>query len=150
MGDKLFRLDGESIMRRIFYQIFIFLFIFFPSVLKAQTSQTVTAGSQTEVVNYPVCTCTYLWTNDMPMIGIGAQGTGDIPSFTAINDTKLPITATIVATPLGYQGQPPLLYVPITSNNIVSVFNATTNAFITNIPVGTSPRGVTTSHDYKL
>ncbi|MFD0751615.1 gliding motility-associated C-terminal domain-containing protein [Mucilaginibacter calamicampi] len=135
-------------MRPKFYQILIFLSIFLPSVLKAQTSQTVTAGSQTAVVNYPVCTCTYQWTNDMPAIGIGIKGTGDIPSFTAVNTTKVPITATIVATPLGFQGQPPLLYVPVTSRNIVSSINATTSALITNIPVGDGPKAVAISHDY--
>ena len=127
---------------------FILLMICIPVILRAQTNQTVSAGGKTDVVNFPVSLCTYQWTNDMPMIGIGIKGTGDIASFTALNNTNSPITATIVATPLGYQGQPPLLYVPITSNNIVSVINATTNAFITNIPVGTSPRGVAISHDY--
>ncbi len=126
----------------------ILLFIFLPFVLKAQTSQTITTGNQTAVVTYPVCTCTYQWTNDMPAIGLGIKGTGDIASFTAINNTKLPITATIVATPLGYQSQPPLLYVPITNRNIVSSINATTNVLITNIQVGDYPRSVAVSHDY--
>ncbi len=127
---------------------FVLLFIYVPVILKAQTNQTVNAGVQTTVVNFPITTCTYQWTNDMPSIGLGIKGTGDIPSFTAINNTLSPITATIVATPLGYQSQPPLLYVPITDRNLVSVFNATTNALITNIQVGSAPRSVAISHDY--
>ncbi|PJJ79008.1 T9SS type B sorting domain-containing protein [Mucilaginibacter auburnensis] len=130
-----------------FCRVLTYLFIFFPLVLKAQTSQTVTAGNQTAVVNYPVCTCTYQWTNNTPVIGLGVKGTGDIPAFTTVNNTKVPITATIVATPLGYQSQPPLLYIPITSRNIVSSINATTSALITNIAVGDSPKGIATSHD---
>ena len=39
------------------------------------------------------------WTNDNPSIGIGASGIGDIPAFSAINNTSNPITATITVTP---------------------------------------------------
>ena len=38
---------------------------------------------------------TYTWTNSNPAIGLGANGTGDIPSFTATNTTGAPITGTI-------------------------------------------------------
>jgi len=41
----------------------------------------------------------YNWTNDKPGIGLAASGTGDIASFTAVNTTFLPITATITVTP---------------------------------------------------
>ena len=44
-------------------------------------------------------TTTYTWTNDQPTIGLAANGTGDIPSFTAINGGTAPIVATIVVTP---------------------------------------------------
>ena len=40
-------------------------------------------------------TTTYEWTNDNPAIGLAASGTGDIPSFTAINDTTNTVVATI-------------------------------------------------------
>ena len=42
---------------------------------------------------------TYTWTNDLPSIGLAANGTGDIPAFTAINTGNAPITATISVTP---------------------------------------------------
>lgn len=42
---------------------------------------------------------TYAWTNSNTAIGIGASGTGSIPSFQAVNTGNTPITATIVVTP---------------------------------------------------
>jgi len=38
---------------------------------------------------------TFSWTNDNPAIGLAAVGTGDIPSFTAENNTSSPLTAHI-------------------------------------------------------
>jgi gliding motility-associated-like protein len=45
---------------------------------------------------------TYTWTNDNPLIGLAASGTGDISGFTAINAGGTPITATITVTPSAY------------------------------------------------
>ena len=42
---------------------------------------------------------TFDWTNDTPSIGLGASGTGDIASFTALNTTANPIISTITVTP---------------------------------------------------
>jgi len=44
-------------------------------------------------------TTIYAWTNDTPEIGIAANGTGDIPAFTAVNTGTSPISATIIVTP---------------------------------------------------
>ena len=44
-------------------------------------------------------TPSYEWTNDIPSIGLAASGTGNIPSFTAINSGMTPVMATIVVTP---------------------------------------------------
>ena len=41
---------------------------------------------------------TITWTNSNPSIGLKASGAGDIPSFTATNNTGTPITATITIT----------------------------------------------------
>lgn len=41
----------------------------------------------------------YNWTNDNPSIGLSTSGTGDIPSFTGINNGVAPVTATITVTP---------------------------------------------------
>jgi len=45
-------------------------------------------------------TTTYTWTNDSPAIGLAATGSGDLPSFTAINTGTEPIVATVEVTPL--------------------------------------------------
>ena len=42
---------------------------------------------------------TYTWTNDTPSIGLAASGSGDIPSFVAINSGSSPMVATITVTP---------------------------------------------------
>ncbi|HLO45553.1 MAG TPA: PKD-like domain-containing protein, partial [Leadbetterella sp.] len=44
---------------------------------------------------------TYTWTNSNTAIGLAANGTGDIASFTATNTGTTPITATITVTPTG-------------------------------------------------
>ncbi len=44
-------------------------------------------------------TVTYSWTNSVTTIGLAANGTGDIASFTAVNSGTIPVAATIVVTP---------------------------------------------------
>ena len=58
------------------------------------------SGSTTSVipVTGPVPTI-FNWTNTNTAIGLGASGTGDIPSFTATNLTANPITGLITITP---------------------------------------------------
>ena len=41
----------------------------------------------------------YIWISDNSTIGIPLSGTGKIPSFTTINTSSLPITATLIVTP---------------------------------------------------
>ncbi|HOY31141.1 MAG TPA: gliding motility-associated C-terminal domain-containing protein [Bacteroidales bacterium] len=43
---------------------------------------------------------TFSWTNSNTAIGLGANGTGNIPSFTATNTGNNPITATITVVPV--------------------------------------------------
>ena len=117
--------------------------------LKAQGNQVVSAGSSAATVSFPKTTCTYNWTNSNPAIGLAASGSGDIASFTATNTTGSPITATIIATPSGTRNQP-LLYIPNYDDNTVSVIDASTNAIITTLSLGsnTHPYNVTVSRDY--
>ncbi|MFZ4522018.1 MAG: GEVED domain-containing protein [Bacteroidales bacterium] len=42
---------------------------------------------------------TYTWANNATSIGLGASGTGDILSFTAVNGTMSPVVATVTVTP---------------------------------------------------
>ncbi|SHF90240.1 gliding motility-associated C-terminal domain-containing protein [Flavobacterium segetis] len=44
-------------------------------------------------------TTTYAWTNNTTGFGLAASGTGNLPTFTAINTTNTPIIATITVTP---------------------------------------------------
>lgn len=41
----------------------------------------------------------YKWTNNNPSIGLAASGTGDITSFKAVNNSAVPVTATITVNP---------------------------------------------------
>src|ERR1700753_1628687 len=102
------------------------------NVAVAQGKHTVTAGSATAPANFPVGTgCLYNWVNNTPGIGLPASGTGNIASFTAINNGSKPVTATITATPApaaayGYIGN--------ATSNSVSVFNVLTNSVVATIP----------------
>jgi len=50
---------------------------------------------------------TFTWTNSNTAIGLGASGTGNIPTFTAANTGSAPITGTITVTPVnGCNGTP--------------------------------------------
>jgi Domain of unknown function DUF11/PKD-like domain/Passenger-associated-transport-repeat/Ig-like domain CHU_C associated/Bacterial Ig-like domain (group 2)/HYR domain len=56
------------------------------------------------------------WTNTNTAIGLGASGTGDIPSFTATNSTANPITGVITITPSTNGCSPTPLTFTITIN----------------------------------
>jgi gliding motility-associated-like protein len=62
--------------------------------------QSLPAGTATAVINFSGTASTYNWTNNNPAIGLPASGSGNIPSFTARNNTGSAITATITVTPV--------------------------------------------------
>ncbi len=66
------------------------------------------AGSPSGAINFTTAnspgTTTYSWDNDNNTIGLGDSGTGNIPSFNAINAGIAPVTATITVTPLYNNG----------------------------------------------
>jgi gliding motility-associated-like protein len=64
-------------------------------------NSTLCHGATVPSTNFtsPVAGTTYAWTNDNTGIGLGANGTGNIVSFTATNTTTAPITANITVTP---------------------------------------------------
>lgn len=72
-------------------------FAFFLQVKTYAQQQTVAHGQTTGKFALPAGACAfkYHWTNDRPDIGLPAFGTGDIPAFTAINNTNANITANI-------------------------------------------------------
>ena len=67
------------------------------------TNKTVCNGGTLAAINFSTTNTggntTYTWTNDTPLIGLAASGTGNISSFTAINTGTSPIIATITVTP---------------------------------------------------
>src|SRR6218665_35112 len=70
----------------------------------------------------------YSWTNSNPAIGLGASGTGNVPSFTATNSTGAPITATITVTPNvpgGCTGPPITYTITVNAGLTVGVNSAT-------------------------
>ena len=66
-------------------------------------SEVVCNGDTTSVVNFTtnntIGTTTFSWTNSNPSIGLGASGTGPIPSFVASNTTNATAIGTITVTP---------------------------------------------------
>lgn len=64
-------------------------------------NQNYCGGQTTGPLNFSstVGTPVYNWTNSNPAIGLAANGSGNIPSFTVINNGVLPITATITVSP---------------------------------------------------
>ncbi|MEI9921717.1 MAG: PKD-like domain-containing protein [Bacteroidota bacterium] len=64
----------------------------------AVTSQEVCSGTNTTAINFSGGPA-FSWTNDTSLIGLPSTGTGNIASFTAINNTGAAVVATIVVTP---------------------------------------------------
>ena len=72
-----------------------------PDVLQPR-NQELCDGNSTAAINFSgtVSATAYNWTNDNPSIGLAASGSGDIAAFTAINNTSIPVSATITVTPV--------------------------------------------------
>jgi hypothetical protein len=63
-------------------------------------NQVICSGSPVSAINFSGTGVTsYTWTNSTPSIGLAAVGIGDISSFTALNSSSVPVTATITVTP---------------------------------------------------
>ncbi|MCX6307164.1 MAG: T9SS type A sorting domain-containing protein [Bacteroidetes bacterium] len=66
-------------------------------------NQLVCNGAATAVVTFTTINTggntTYVWSNNTPGINLTANGTGNIPSFTAVNTGTAPVVATITVTP---------------------------------------------------
>ncbi len=72
-------------------------------IINAVANQTVCNNGNTTAVNFssPTTggTIVYDWSNNVPSIGLAASGSGNIPSFVAINNGTTPVTATITVIP---------------------------------------------------
>jgi len=131
-------------MRRPFQSIITIFLVCVRILGWAQSSQTVNNGQQTQAAAFPPG-CVFNWTNDKPGIGLPASGTGDIASFTAINNGTTPVVATIKATPvpLGYA------YISNQSSNDISVISVVTHMVVKTIPLTgqLTPFGVAATPD---
>ena len=102
-------------------------------ILNDITNKTLCAGEEQLAItfsgsNVNAGTCT--WTNNNIAIGLSANGTGNIPSFTATNSTGTPITATITVTPksaLGCNGTTKTFTITV---NPLPVLNDITNKIL--------------------
>lgn len=91
---------------------------------------------------------TLSWTNSNPAIGLAASGSGNVPAFTAINNTLAPITATITAIPSlnGCNGLPYTYTITINPEPTVTVplsFTICSGASISASSFGANIAGVT-------
>ena len=68
--------------------------------VNAIANQTVYNGATTTAINFTGTGNTFAWVNNTPGIGLGANGTGNIAPFTAVDTSGRPITATIIVTPI--------------------------------------------------
>ncbi|QNK61197.1 gliding motility-associated C-terminal domain-containing protein [Pedobacter sp. PAMC26386] len=57
-------------------------------------------------LNGTLAESSYSWVNNNPTIGLAAKGDGDIPVFTAVNTTNIPIVASITVIPMSKNGCP--------------------------------------------
>jgi hypothetical protein len=95
-------------------------------VVNAVANQVLCNGFATTAVNFsgPVSGTTYSWTNSAPSIGLAANGTGNIPAFTATNtSTTTPVVATITVTPSadGCTGAPRTFTITVNPTPAVSL-----------------------------
>ncbi|MEM0543154.1 PKD domain-containing protein [Flavobacterium sp. j3] len=71
--------------------------------VNATTDKIICNGSSLPSISFSSAntggTTSYSWTNDTPSIGLIASGTGNIPTFMAVNTGLVPVTATISVTP---------------------------------------------------
>lgn len=98
--------------------------------VNAVANVVVCNGANTNAVNFSGATAgtVFNWTNNNTSIGLAASGTGNIPSFTAINPTALPVTATITVMPVYTNGG-------ATCTGTATTFTITVNASPTVSPV---------------
>ncbi|HEY4327213.1 MAG TPA: beta-propeller fold lactonase family protein [Mucilaginibacter sp.] len=107
------------------------------------TNQTFVSGTVTTGVTFTGTSNVVDWINDTPSIGLAASGNGNIAAFTAVNNSNVPVIATITATP-SLKG---FAYIANFGSHNVSVINIATNTVVATVPVGADPLGVSVSPD---
>jgi gliding motility-associated-like protein len=104
-------------------------------VVNTVPNQTLASGSLTAPVNFTGNAPAYQWVNSNHNIGIGAIGSGNIPSFTAVNSSANTVTArfTVTPAPAGF------IFTSNANGNSVSMVNTGNNRVVATIPVGNGP-----------
>ncbi|WP_170111412.1 HYR domain-containing protein, partial [Mangrovibacterium marinum] len=76
----------------------------------------------------PVAGTSFSWTNSNPSIGLAANGSGNIPTFTPTNATNSPVTATITVTPTanGCVGTPRTFTITVNPTATATIGGTTT------------------------
>jgi len=114
-------------------------------------------GAATAAVNFTTTngggTTTYEWSNSNTSIGLGANGTGNIPSFTADNTGTSPVTATITVTPSfeGCAGAPETFTITVNPSGQVNDppdQELCNGAATTAVTFGTNRTGGTTTYEW--
>jgi len=81
------------------------------------SNQTLCNGASTNAITFTgsVAATTFSWANNNTAIGLAAGGNGTIPSFTAVNNSNMPVTATITVTPsaAGCPGTPKMFTITV-------------------------------------
>jgi gliding motility-associated-like protein len=88
-------------------------------------NQTVNNGDSTTTINFRG-PGSFNWVNNTPGIGLAASGSGNIPSFTAVNTSGSAVTATITVTPVSASGS----FAYLQSGPDILVYNTTTNTVV--------------------
>lgn len=98
---------------------------------------------------------TYEWANSDPSIGVVANGIGNLPAFTATNNTNTPITATVTVTPNAVPSRFHIIGKNSstfpgfnTSNNQKTLGTGTNNADMTGISVSSDNRHIYITHNF--
>ena len=91
---------------------------------------------------------TYTWTNSKTTIGLAAGGTGNVPGFTAVNNTTSAITATITIVPVlnGCTGPPSSYTIKVNPTATVTVpanFTVCSGATVPSSNFSSVPPGAT-------
>jgi subtilisin-like proprotein convertase family protein len=120
----------------------------------AVSNQTVCRGASVAAINFAgtVSGTVYNWTNSNTAIGLGASGTGNIPSFVGTNTTSAPISGTITVTPVSTINGITCTGTPrtftITINPIPTVNAVASFAICHNSPASVTFSGATTGTVY--
>ena len=92
-------------------------------VVNPVANQAVCNNTATTAINFTGTATIFNWVNNTTSIGLAASGTGNIPSFTALNATVTAVAATITVTPSAgaCTGTPISFTITVNPSPIVSI-----------------------------